>query len=73
MCFNQIKTYFKLNKHIEPIVVLNTAENIKSKMNMYNFVSEFHGLETPILMRALKSLEKQHKAEIMGDDGVKFF
>jgi len=37
---------------------------------------EFHGLESWLLLRALKSLEAQKKAEVMsvgGSEGVKFF
>lgn len=34
---------------------------------------DFHGLEMPVLMRALQTLQQQRKAEIMGTDGVKFF
>ena len=34
---------------------------------------EFHGLEKTVLLRALKTLQSERKAEVMGDDGVKFF
>ncbi len=34
---------------------------------------DFHGLEMEVLMKALRSLESQRKAEIIGDEGVKFF
>jgi len=42
---------------------------------MYIFVAfvEFHGLDSWLLLRALKSLEQQRKAEVIGNDGVKFF
>ena len=34
----------------------------------------FHGLETELLIKSLKTLESQQKAEIFqGDEGVKFF
>ena len=42
-------------------------------MNVVATIVDFHGLETPILVRALKSLQSQRKAEVIGDDGVKFF
>ncbi|XP_064598356.1 vacuolar protein-sorting-associated protein 25-like [Liolophura sinensis] len=34
---------------------------------------EFHGLEEWLLLRALKTLEVDRKAELMGNEGVKFF
>ncbi|KAK3588571.1 hypothetical protein CHS0354_026176 [Potamilus streckersoni] len=34
---------------------------------------EFHGLEDWLLLRALQCLQSQGKAELMGDEGVKFF
>jgi ESCRT-II complex subunit VPS25 len=34
----------------------------------------FHGLERELLLKSLRALEKQHKAEIFeSEDGVKFF
>ena len=34
----------------------------------------FHGLDREILVKSLRTLEKQHKAEIFEtEDGVKFF
>ena len=35
--------------------------------------ADFHGLDTPILKRALQTLQQQRKAELIGDEGVKFF
>ncbi|XP_074661707.1 vacuolar protein-sorting-associated protein 25-like [Tubulanus polymorphus] len=34
---------------------------------------EFYGIEDWLLIRALKTLEEQRKAEVIGDEGVKFF
>lgn len=37
---------------------------------------EFHGLERPLLVKALKTLENEGKAELInidGNEGVKFF
>lgn len=34
---------------------------------------EFHGIEEHIFLSALRILEKRGKAELMGDEGVKFF
>ena len=39
-------------------------------------VAEFHGLDDWLLKRALETLEKQRKAELIlfdGNEGVKFF
>ena len=35
--------------------------------------SDFHGLEMEVLVKSLKTLEMNRKAELMGDEGVKFF
>ena len=35
--------------------------------------SDFHGLEMEVLVKSLKTLELNRKAELMGDEGVKFF
>jgi len=36
-------------------------------------VVEFHGIEKWLLLKALRTLETNRKAEVIGDDGVKFF
>lgn len=44
--------------------------------NNYILLTEFHGLDTEVLIRSLKTLEAARKAElILSDDtqGVKFF
>lgn len=35
--------------------------------------AEFHGIEEHIFLSALRILEKRGKAELIGDEGVKFF
>ena len=41
--------------------------------NYHSRFTEFHGLEQWLLIRALQTLEQQGKAELMSDEGVKFF
>jgi hypothetical protein len=43
------------------------------QINIYCVLSDFHGLEQAIFLKALNTLENKRKAEIIGEDGVKFF
>ena len=43
------------------------------KLRLYVCASDFHGLDPPILTRALQTLQEDRKAELIGDEGVKFF
>lgn len=54
--------------------MINTVCTLYELMNGENTASEeFYGLDSWLLLRALKSLEQQRKAELIGNDGVKFF
>jgi len=53
---------------------------LSTVMTLYELVNgddtvgqDFHGLDTPILTRALQTLQQERKAELIGDEGVKFF
>jgi len=50
--------------------LLNTVETFFEIMNAE---TQFKGMDFPMLLHCLKTLEKSQKAELIGEDGVKFF
>lgn len=50
--------------------LLNTVETF---FEILNANTEFKGMDIPMLIQCLRSLENSHKVEIIGEDGVKFF
>ena len=55
---------------------IRTKTQSTTNYKSIDLFAEFHGLDTNILLKALKTLELQRKAEVIsfnGSEGVKFF
>jgi hypothetical protein len=50
--------------------LLNTVETF---FEILNAKTEFKGMDMPMLLQCVKTLVTAGKAEILGQDGVKFF
>lgn len=54
-------------------MMLVWASSLKSELNLNLGGETFQGVDESVLKLAFRLLQKDRKAEIIGDDGVKFF
>lgn len=76
----RLETYEMIYTKQAPLTPIQTYTVLKrtspNQIKYFYSSADFHGLDKWMLIRALKTLEEQGKAEIMdfdGNEGVKFF